>query len=793
MSKMNVRTCNSTAANGGHFRGERARGTQELQELVQTNDILGGLILSGHDGTSFVETSQVLSAATEYWSPGSTGGDLSFWTTENGTTGMTQRLHVSHEGNVGVGVTDSTYKFEVDGHTRIAGNLYVDGTSFISMTETVEIEDNLLIINKGESGAGVTAGTAGIQVDRGSLTDYQFLFDETQDNFRVGELGSLQAVATREDSPTDTGLAFWNDAQKRFDTDTGLTYTGGRLSLTSGTGINEFTTDVNLGDGTASDDAVPTEYAVKTYVDNAIAGASTPPGGSSGMVQYNDAGSFGGESELFWNATSNRLGIRTDSPSYALDVKGEGNFYDNVYIGTGDTTAYLTIGVGTAINEFSTDGTFADNSDDALPTEKAVKTYVDQAIADATSHTYWQADAEGITYEAGKISLASGTGINEISTSITLGGAGSSDDAVATQLPIKTYVDNALEDYIQGDSELYWDDVNHRLGIRTDSPSYALDVKGDANFYDSIYIGVGDTTAYINLGLGTSINEFSTDGTLGDNSDDALPTEQAVKTYVDLVATDLTAYVDAQPTASPGGTDGAIQYNNGGDFGGEAELYWNDTNNSVGIRTNSPSYALDVNGDARVESDLFIGIGDNTAYVTIGLGTNINEFSTDGTLAGNSDDALPTEQAVKTYVDNAVSTSANLEDGTAAGQLTFWDGVDTWTYTSTSELSWEDTNKNFGIGTPDQFAGGSGVVGIANSLSVPNTDPTGGGVMYVEDGAAKWRSPSGTITTFGPADPHCPVCGKDFMLEFANGDDYLAMCMSCLSKELGQRDWVVTK
>jgi hypothetical protein len=36
---------------------------------------------------------------------------------------------------------------------------------------------------------------------------------------------------------------------------------------------------------------------------------------------------------------------------------------------------------GATINEFSTDGTFADNSDAAVPTEKAVKTYVDGKVA----------------------------------------------------------------------------------------------------------------------------------------------------------------------------------------------------------------------------------------------------------------------------------------------------------------------------------------------------------------------------------------------------------------------------
>jgi len=40
---------------------------------------------------------------------------------------------------------------------------------------------------------------------------------------------------------------------------------------------------------------------------------------------------------------------------------------------------------GATINEFSTDGTFADNSDEAVPTEKAVKTYVDGKVAGASA------------------------------------------------------------------------------------------------------------------------------------------------------------------------------------------------------------------------------------------------------------------------------------------------------------------------------------------------------------------------------------------------------------------------
>jgi len=44
---------------------------------------------------------------------------------------------------------------------------------------------------------------------------------------------------------------------------------------------------------------------------------------------------------------------------------------------------------------------------------------------------------------------------------------------------------------------------------------------------------------------------------------------------------------------------------------------------------------------------------DATGLASFPAGTGINEFSTDGTLAGDSDDAVPTEKAVKTYVDGA--------------------------------------------------------------------------------------------------------------------------------------------
>jgi hypothetical protein len=58
---------------------------------------------------------------------------------------------------------------------------------------------------------------------------------------------------------------------------------------------------------------------------------------------------------------------------------------------------------------------------------------------------------------------------------------------------------------------------------------------------------------------------------------------------------------------------------------------------------------------------------------------------------------------------------------------------------------------NIGIGTTDQFGGGQKVIGLANATTNPATNPTGGGVLYADGGALKWRGSSGTVTTIANA------------------------------------------
>lgn len=58
-------------------------------------------------------------------------------------------------------------------------------------------------------------------------------------------------------------------------------------------------------------------------------------------------------------------------------------------------------------------------------------------------------------------------------------------------------------------------------------------------------------------------------------------------------------------------------------------------------------------------------------------------------------------------------------------------------------------NPTYGIAP--NFQSGQKIVFIGNSAAIPSGNPVGGGYLYVEAGALKWRGSSGTVTTLGAA------------------------------------------
>lgn len=109
----------------------------------------------------------------------------------------------------------------------------------------------------------------------------------------------------------------------------------------------------------------------------------------------------------------------------------------------------------------------------------------------------------------------------------------SHSDTTATGAELETLTDDSMADALHRHSELSASDG-------TPNPALSVDAAG-----------------LVSLINGTGINEFSTDGTLAGNSDDAVPTEKAVKTYSDANAKFYDAYVrvaDVKSTGTNGGT-----------------------------------------------------------------------------------------------------------------------------------------------------------------------------------------------------------------------------------------------
>lgn len=130
--------------------------------------------------------------------------------------------------------SDNAYTDLVLNNLTIKGNVTQEGSSFITEAETVEVSDNILLLNRGEVGSGVTKGISGIQVDRGALADYQFVFDESDDRFKVGVEGDLWPVMLRnnESDLSDKFFLSWDASLKRAVTtnivpETGLLFSGG--------------------------------------------------------------------------------------------------------------------------------------------------------------------------------------------------------------------------------------------------------------------------------------------------------------------------------------------------------------------------------------------------------------------------------------------------------------------------------------------------------------------------------------------------------------------------------------
>ena len=155
-------------------------------------------------------------------------GDTHEQNTDLGTTNSTFQLKyntgnkIKHESDaISVrNAADTDYVNFIAKNATFKGDLLVEGQSFVTEAETVEIKDNLLLLNKGEVGAGVTKGIAGLEIDRGTEPNYFIIFDDSDNRFKAGVEGDLWNLALREsdDNMLDGYFISWNSKDKILST-----------------------------------------------------------------------------------------------------------------------------------------------------------------------------------------------------------------------------------------------------------------------------------------------------------------------------------------------------------------------------------------------------------------------------------------------------------------------------------------------------------------------------------------------------------------------------------------------
>lgn len=174
-------------------------------------------------------------------------------------TGTQDEVEVSaSNGSITIGLPDNV---TVGGNLTISGDLTVNGDTTTLNTQTLNVEDNLVVLNSNVTSSPTL--DAGIEVERGTSTNAKLYWDETQDQWSLTQGGSaVYRVSVEGHTHSSTNITDfteavqdvvgglvagsnslsvgYNDGSNSLTLDTTLSASGSYLSKTSGLAVDKF-------------------------------------------------------------------------------------------------------------------------------------------------------------------------------------------------------------------------------------------------------------------------------------------------------------------------------------------------------------------------------------------------------------------------------------------------------------------------------------------------------------------------------------------------------------------------
>lgn len=150
------------------------------------------------------------------------------------------------DGSVTLGATTSD-SVQIAGDTIIGGDLTVNGTTTTVNSNTVEIGDNIIVLNADETGSPTQ--DAGIEVERGTSDNRSLIWDESTLSWKIQQnSGTYERLATYADSVEDV-IVQETGASGVTVTET-LSGTDNRIKTYDiAVNLSDFTFKTSIGDG----------------------------------------------------------------------------------------------------------------------------------------------------------------------------------------------------------------------------------------------------------------------------------------------------------------------------------------------------------------------------------------------------------------------------------------------------------------------------------------------------------------------------------------------------------------